>query len=102
MNWATDRLTWNEQKWNSVVWSDEKKFNLDGPDELAYKWHDLRQQKEWFSKRHNGGASVMVWACFACKAKSPVVFFHGKLNRPKYVKTLEDTLLLFTEDLRLT
>ncbi|CDF41124.1 unnamed protein product [Chondrus crispus] len=78
VKWATECMTWNDRKWNSVVWSDEKKFNLDGPDGLAYKWHDLRKQKEWFWKRHSGRASVMVWACFAGTSKSPLVFLEGK------------------------
>ncbi|CDF32565.1 unnamed protein product [Chondrus crispus] len=101
VKWATERMTWKERKCNSVVWSDEKKFNLDGPDELAYKWHDLRKQKKWFSKRHSGGASVMVWACFAGTSKSPLVFLGGKQDGTKYV-TFEDTLLPFAEDLPLS
>ena len=88
VKWATERMTWNERNWNSVVWSDEETFNLDGPDWLACKWHDLRRQKEWFPKRHSGGASFMVWSCFAGTDKSPLVFLEGKQDGTKYVKTL--------------
>ena len=37
-----------------------KKFNLDGPDGLAYYWHDLRMEELTFSRRQQGGGSVMV------------------------------------------
>ena len=85
-----------------MVWSDEKKFILDRPDGFAYKWHDLRKQKEWFSKRHSGGTSVMVWACFAGIDKPALVFLEGKQDVTKYIKALEDMLLPFSEDLPLS
>ena len=46
----------------AVIFTDEKKFNLDGPDGFKYYWHDLRPEPEWFSKRAFGGGSLMVWA----------------------------------------
>eukprot|EP00644_Phytophthora_capsici_P003628 jgi/Phyca11/126627/e_gw1.64.19.1 len=48
--------------WRRVIFSDEKKFNLDGPDGYQYYWHDVRNDQEIFSKRASGGGSVMVWA----------------------------------------
>lgn len=61
--WAKDHMNWNE-KWKFVVWSDEKKFNLDGPDCFSYYWHDLRKEKTLFSRRVQGGGSVMIWGSF--------------------------------------
>jgi hypothetical protein len=59
MKWAQER---NRERtdWASVIFSDEKKFNLDGPDGLKYYWHDLREENESFFSRQNGGGSRMV------------------------------------------
>jgi hypothetical protein len=45
-----------------------KKFNLDGPDGVACYWHDLRKE-QIFSKRQQGGGSLMVWASLVMVAK---------------------------------
>jgi len=42
-----------------VLFSDEKKFSLDGPDGLNHYWHDLRKEPLTFSRRNFGGGSVM-------------------------------------------
>ncbi|KAG3246391.1 hypothetical protein PI124_g8888 [Phytophthora idaei] len=47
--------------WGRVIFSDDKKFNLDGPDGLQYYWHDLRCEKETYFSRQNGRGSVMAW-----------------------------------------
>uniref|UniRef100_A0A7I4YN82 HTH_Tnp_Tc3_2 domain-containing protein n=1 Tax=Haemonchus contortus TaxID=6289 RepID=A0A7I4YN82_HAECO len=50
--------------WAKVVFSDEKKFNLDGPDGNKYYWRDLRREPVYFSRRTFGGGSLMVWDAF--------------------------------------
>ncbi|GBN88792.1 Transposable element Tc3 transposase, partial [Araneus ventricosus] len=76
-----------------VIFSDEKKFNLDGPDGFRYFWYDLRKEKEIFSKRTFGGGSVMVWGGFATEGATPIVFVQGRVNSESYVDILADNLL---------
>uniref|UniRef100_A0A7I4YDQ1 HTH_Tnp_Tc3_1 domain-containing protein n=1 Tax=Haemonchus contortus TaxID=6289 RepID=A0A7I4YDQ1_HAECO len=52
-------------EWNKVVFSDEKKFNCDGPDGNRFYWHDLRKEKLHFSRRNFKGGGVMVWAAIS-------------------------------------
>lgn len=39
----------NFNQWDSVIFSYEKKWNLDGPDGLAYHWYNLSKDGRWFS-----------------------------------------------------
>ena len=58
--WASDNMDFGD-KWQKVIFSDEKKFNLDGPDGYQFYWHDLRKEPQYFSKRAFCGGSLMIW-----------------------------------------
>lgn len=91
LGWAKDHMTWN-QEWKNVVWSDEKKFNFDGPDGFSYYWHDIRKEEQLFSKRNQGGGSVMVWASFGWNGKSEICFIDERMNAENYRQLLNDHL----------
>lgn len=59
LSFAKIHMSWTCQ-WHNVVFSDEKKFNLDGPDGYSYYFHDLRKEEIILSRRHSGGGSVMM------------------------------------------
>ena len=83
LKFAENHMTWDD-KWNKVCYSDEKKFNLDGPDGWRYYWHDLRKDPQYISKRAYGGGSVMVWAGFGWGGTTDIEFVSGRLNSVKY------------------
>lgn len=97
LDWAKDKITW-AHNWQDVTWSDEKKFNLDGPDGFAYHWHDLRKEKLVFSKRHSGGGSLMIWGCFNFHGKSRLAFVSKNQNQFEYQRHLRDNLLPFLDE----
>lgn len=41
MDCARLHVKFTEYQWESVVFSDERKFNLDSSDETTHYWHDL-------------------------------------------------------------
>ena len=53
------------EKWERVIFSDDNKFNLDGPNGYKFYWHDLRRVKFIFSRKHregNGrGRNFSIW-----------------------------------------
>ncbi|CAF1505793.1 unnamed protein product, partial [Adineta ricciae] len=85
-------MFWNEE-WRKVVWSDEKKFNLDGPDGFPYYWHDLHKEEEIFSFRTQGDGSVMIWASFGWGGKSSICFINGRMNSKGYHDVLKNHLV---------
>lgn len=73
LEFAKSKLSWRSE-WTNVIFSDEKKFNLDGPDGFAYYWHDLRSEPQYFSKRNFGGGNVMIWAAIGYNGTSSLAF----------------------------
>jgi hypothetical protein len=92
LDWARSALN-NRLDWDSLVWSDEKRFNLDGPDGFQYYWHDLRKDQKYLSRRQFGGKSIMVWAAIGSKGKTKIAFIEGKLNSKRYIEVLSEYLL---------
>ena len=92
LDWAKKHMTWNKE-WQNVVWSDEKKFNLDGPDGFSYYWHDLRKEQELFSSRAQGGGSVMIWGAFSLNGQSEICFIDTRLKALDYQNILKKHLV---------
>ena len=92
LKFAKDHITFGD-KWQDVVFSDEKKFNLDGPDGFRYYWHDIRKESSYFSKRQFSGGSVMIWGGFAANGTTPIAYVKAKSNSEDYQDILAEKLL---------
>ncbi|GBM11503.1 Transposable element Tc3 transposase [Araneus ventricosus] len=90
MSWTTE--------WTSVIFSDEKRFNLDGPDGFQYYWHCLKQKEQYYSTRQQGGGSLMVWLAVGFGGRSSLVFIKGRQNHKDYIQHLETELLPYGSD----
>jgi len=78
----------------AIVWTDEKKFKLDGPDGGARIW--LRSSPgtnatEQFSmiRRQQGGSGVMVWVGFSDTHKGPLLFIDDSVTAEVYMDMLQ-------------
>ncbi|KAL9914683.1 flocculation protein FLO11 [Glossina fuscipes] len=60
LTFANAHINWNEDHWKRVVFQDERKFNLDGPDGFSYYFHDLRNYERSLSQRPRGN-SVFIY-----------------------------------------
>ncbi|KAK2579083.1 hypothetical protein KPH14_010932 [Odynerus spinipes] len=86
------------REWQTVIFSDEKKFNLDGPDGYNSYWRDLRKEPRYFSKRNFGGGSLMVWGAFCIHGILPIAFPSKRMDSAEYITILENNLLPFLEE----
>ena len=77
------------------MFSDEKKFNLGG---FSSYWHDLRHNEPLRLSRNFSGGSVMCWAAFSSRSKTPICFIGTKSNSNMYTDLLEDVLIPFLDD----
>ena len=82
LKFADKHIHWTHE-WRNIIFSDEKKFNLEGPDGFAYYWHDLRTEKKIFSKRQSSG-SVMVWGTIGYLQNMPLSFIETRINAQQY------------------
>lgn len=92
LTWVNEKLTWPVDDWRFVIFSDEKKFNLQGPDGMCKYWHDLRREPKYFQKQTNT-KSVMVYAAICFHGTLTLAFFEGNVDSHYYCQVLEDALL---------
>jgi transposase len=88
----------NRVDFTKIVWSDEKKFNFDGPDGIHYYWHDLRFDSNYLSKRAAGGGSLKLWGAFVGNQLFELHFTDKINNSQAYTNMLEVCLLPFMDE----
>lgn len=88
-----DTVTWGPKKWAVTVFSDEKIFNLDGPDEFKHDCNDLRGEKQTCRLHQQGGGSFMVWTAFGKDCKCLLVLLKEQQKAVRYMATVKSHLL---------
>ena len=69
LSWAKKHEQWTLDRWKSVFWSDESKFEIFGSTRRVFVRR--REGERMISAcavptvKHGGGGGVMVWGCFA-------------------------------------
>uniref|UniRef100_A0A034UZ64 Transposable element Tc1 transposase n=1 Tax=Bactrocera dorsalis TaxID=27457 RepID=A0A034UZ64_BACDO len=70
--------------WDTVIFSDESKFNVFGSDGRSMVWRKPNKQLDVKNLRatvKHGGGSVMVWACMAATGVGNLVFIDGNMDK---------------------
>lgn len=95
MKWAKDHQNWTLRQWDTIIWSDESKFELMAADT---KSRVLRQKGEEFhstclERKTMFCASVMVWGCMSSRGVGNLHIIDGTVNALKYENILEEHLI---------
>jgi transposase len=92
VQFAEKHVAWPQDKWDRVVFSDEKKWNLTGPDNYVSLWQEnQRTYRIEAEKKLRRG--IMVWGAIAPTGGIVIVRITGKLNSSRYCEMLENGLL---------
>ncbi len=93
---ADDWIYWSDEKWESVIFSDESKFNIFGSDGIVKIWRrpgERLKEKNLLPTFKYGGGSVMVWGCFSAKGIGNLVIIDGIMDRYVYLDILNNNLI---------
>ena len=92
INFAKMILTEGPDFWSKIVFSDEKRFCLNGPDGYRHYWHDIREPVEYFNlEKFSKG--IMVWGAISMNGERSLQFVEGKINSQKYQNILNEGFL---------
>ena len=88
-----EKIGRNFKNYIQVIFSDEKKFNLDGPDGWNYYWRDLRKNQRFFGKRNFGGGSLWVWGAINRGGRVALVPTSTRMDSSQYQQVLSNNSL---------
>ncbi len=78
-----------------MIFSDESKFNVFGPDGRTLVWRQANtqlQEKNLQPTVKHGGGNVMVWGCMTASGVGELVFIEDIMDKHKYLNVLKDNL----------
>lgn len=90
IEWAKKVSFVDARAWKRTLFTEEKRFCLDGLDSLAYLWSDKRLERGEFSKRQCGGDCTMVWVGISWKGKTSLMFGENTIDAAGYTAMLGD------------
>ncbi len=80
-----------------VIFSDEKRFSLDGPDNICS--YTRENQKIFRAKRQSGGGSIMVWGMIFPSGILFIKRVQGNINSQGYIELLSGYAVPLIRDL---
>lgn len=95
LKWAKERSEWTQRQWDSIIWSDESRFELCVSN---LKNKVIRRPGEEFlseciRRSVKFPVSVMVWGCMSAQGVGALHIVDGTVNADKYIGILENHLL---------
>lgn len=99
---ALEHKNHDTQYWNSVIWSDESKFDTRNDNCRRLIWRQPGKELQKGVTCHSfksGNLTQMVWGCFKGHKLGPLHFIDGIMDRHVYLAILEEKMLPFYNEL---
>lgn len=95
LQWCRERMSWTQRQWNSIIFSDESKFDVSVGDARRRVIRNKTEayHKDCLKRTVKFPASIMVWGCISAKGVGQLHFIDGMVNAEKYINILEESLL---------
>lgn len=90
--------------WNTVLFTDESKFNVfqcDGQQKVWRKRNESWKKRNLVPSVKYGGGNVLVWGCMSGAGVGNLVFIEGIMDKWKYLTILKENLKQSAEKLGL-
>jgi len=98
------RLEDSQTMRNKILWSDETKIELFGPNSKCHVWRKpgtVHHLANTIPTVKHGGGSIMLWGCFSVTGTGRLDRIKEKRNAAIYRDILDENLLQSALDLRL-
>lgn len=96
LDFADKYIHFCQKEWDTVIFSDETKINLEYNDGIKKIWRrkmeGLKEENISKTTKFNGG-SVMFWGCFSSSGVGKLVVINGIMDKFAYLKILKENLL---------
>nr|CAA82360.1 putative transposase [Drosophila hydei]prf//2013359A transposase [Drosophila hydei] len=95
LQWARERMSWTQRQWDTIIFSDEAKFDVSVGDtrKRVIRKRSETYHKDCLKRTTKFPASTMVWGCMSAKGLGKLHFIEGTVNAEKYINILQDSLL---------
>lgn len=101
LDWAKERENWTATDWQNVIFSDESKFNLIGPNGTARvrRRKGQRYSAENVLSTVKHSPYIMVWGCITFAGVGPIIILDGTVNAEKYKEIIREGVVPAIEQL---
>lgn len=92
LKFSEEHVDWTIDKWKSVLWTDESKFELFGSHRRQYvrrKVNERYKSNCILPTVKHGGGSVMVWGCFSHAGIGQLIKIEGIMKKEQYHNILQ-------------
>ncbi len=93
--WAKAHLKWTVAKWQTVLWSDESKFEVlfEKLGRHVIRTKEDKDNPSCYQRSVQKPASLMVWGCMSACGMGSLHIWKGTINAERYIQVLEQHML---------